>query len=183
MLADDRPEFLGWKRVDAGWLCTCGMLLPTCPADTCITPLPPDTCPECKQSGFDFGQGKRRRGRPSKMERSKRAMKEAPKSIENRPTTMKWYWLSFCDPDRPTGSQFLGAAIVAASGEIEAVKVSHVLGCNPGGEVVMVEVPQCGEEANTVLKKWSDRLFTRDETDAFDIELKQAKANDDHQGT
>jgi len=45
------------------------------------------------------------------------------------------YWLSFADPRRPEGKQFLGVAIVRATQAIEAVKVSHALGINPGGEV------------------------------------------------
>lgn len=50
------------------------------------------------------------------------------------------YWLSFADPARPTGQQFLGVAIVRARLPLEAVKVSHALGINPGGEVQMMPV-------------------------------------------
>lgn len=48
---------------------------------------------------------------------------------------VKTWWLSFADPLRPKGQQFLGVAIVDAIGFIEAVKVTHLLGINPGGEV------------------------------------------------
>lgn len=45
-------------------------------------------------------------------------------------------WLSFADPTRPTGRQFLGAAIVRADRIITAVRRAHALGINPGGEVM-----------------------------------------------
>ncbi len=67
----------------------------------------------------------------------------------------KVFWLSFCDGDKPTGEQFLGAAIVEVTAEeadaaaIEvmlrfplaqpgaewlaaASRKAHALGCNPG---------------------------------------------------
>lgn len=48
---------------------------------------------------------------------------------------MKKWWLSFADPEKPKGSQFLGAAIICATRFDEAVVVSHIKGINPGGEV------------------------------------------------
>ncbi len=45
-----------------------------------------------------------------------------------------WY-LSFADPERETGTQYLGACIVRAHSYLEAVEVTHVLGINPGGAV------------------------------------------------
>lgn len=45
------------------------------------------------------------------------------------------WWLSFCDPGKPNGHQFLGVAIVKAPGFMHAVDKAHVLGINPGGEV------------------------------------------------
>lgn len=76
----------------------------------------------------------------------------------------KVFWLSFCDADRPKGTQFLGACLIdvtaaeADNAEIEvllkfpfaepdsewlaaAVKKAHRLGCNPGGEVASLEIP------------------------------------------
>jgi hypothetical protein len=47
---------------------------------------------------------------------------------------MLW-WLSFCDPDRPKGSQLLGVSIITAESMEEAITRSWMLGCNPGGEV------------------------------------------------
>ena len=73
------------------------------------------------------------------------------------------YWLSFCDPDRPTGAQFLGACVVdvtnadrlAVRAEVRAQfpqarpgaewiaaagRKAWALGCNPGGEMLCVEL-------------------------------------------
>lgn len=73
-----------------------------------------------------------------------------------------YYWLSFCDPDREEGDQFLGAAIVPASNGIEAaVSVAWDLGCNPGGEVVMIELPE-GD-----LSKYAGKLMNRQEAESW----------------
>lgn len=53
-----------------------------------------------------------------------------------------WWWMSFADPHRPTGQQFLGVAIVRASGEASAVTESHQLGVNPGGEIALAPIPE-----------------------------------------
>lgn len=49
-----------------------------------------------------------------------------------------WFYLSFCDPDRPKGKQFLGGCYVPAHDAAGAVTFSHLLTCNPGGEVAVV---------------------------------------------
>lgn len=77
---------------------------------------------------------------------------------------MKTMWLSFCDPDKPEGEQFLGACVVdvtdedAAEAKEEllekfprhlpgaewvraACRTAHLMGCNPGGEVGAWELP------------------------------------------
>lgn len=45
------------------------------------------------------------------------------------------WWLSFTDPSRPVGDQFLGVAIVYAPGNVHAIQMAHFLGINPGGQV------------------------------------------------
>jgi hypothetical protein len=73
-------------------------------------------------------------------------------------------WLSFCDPDRPVGEHFLGVALVEVEDEeiadarlevaqrfpharpgaeivLAATRKAHLLGCNPGGEVLSAEMP------------------------------------------
>jgi hypothetical protein len=69
------------------------------------------------------------------------------------------WWLSFCDPDLPEGSQFLGAAIVQAPTLAAAITRSHVAGCNPGGEV-QVAGPLA---VDSIGPEWRDRLLTKDE--------------------
>ncbi len=54
---------------------------------------------------------------------------------------LHWFWLSFCDPDKPQGSQFLGACIVRAEGPANALAESHRAKCNPGGEVQIMQLP------------------------------------------
>jgi|HubBroStandDraft_4_1064222.scaffolds.fasta_scaffold116597_4 hypothetical protein len=58
----------------------------------------------------------------------------------------KFFWLSFCDPDKPKGSQFLGANIIEASDAIMAHFGSGIYGCNPGGEVKIIEIPQTAND-------------------------------------
>lgn len=76
----------------------------------------------------------------------------------------KVFWLSFCDPERPTGQQFLGACLVRVTEAEAAAALERViarfpdtplgaewlaaacakagaLGCNPGGEVASAEIP------------------------------------------
>lgn len=79
-------------------------------------------------------------------------------------TGRKVFWLSFCDGTKPRGEQFLGACVVdvtaaeADAAEIDmllrfplampgnewlaaAISKAHRLGCNPGGEVASMELP------------------------------------------
>lgn len=51
------------------------------------------------------------------------------------------HWLSFADPKRPSGEQFLGVAIIEAPDFLTAVLLSHSLGANPGGEVMGAAYP------------------------------------------
>lgn len=62
-----------------------------------------------------------------------------------------WYYLSFADE---TG--FLGACIVNALGYADAMRQSHIAGCNPGGEVSTVKIPD-----DAPLKdEWKNRLLS-----------------------
>lgn len=88
---------------------------------------------------------------------------------------MRWFWLSFADPDLPEGSQFLGAIIIDVSAkDIEmlvdvddraamlrgrgqeedlpfycATMRCHLLGINPGGECRGGEIPTDLVESET----------------------------------
>jgi hypothetical protein len=54
----------------------------------------------------------------------------------------KWWWLSFCDPSQAEGQQFLGVALVPGDGMVMAALNAHARGCNPGGEVSGIELPE-----------------------------------------
>lgn len=54
---------------------------------------------------------------------------------------MKRFWLSFCDPKKPEGEQFLGVSIVEAPHFTLAAPTAWTLGCNPCGEVQITELP------------------------------------------
>lgn len=58
---------------------------------------------------------------------------------------MPLFYLSFCDPEKPKGSQFLGGCIVEAPSFISAAPAAHSKGCNPGGAVTIVEIPAHAE--------------------------------------
>lgn len=82
---------------------------------------------------------------------------------------MAQHYLSFADPDLPEGTQFLGAAIVesdAALGFVGAVTVAHMLGINPGGEVMGIALPD-----DWVPAKWTGRLLSRADLDQMDVEM------------
>ena len=46
-----------------------------------------------------------------------------------------WY-LSFADPEKPEGQQWLGACAVQANGFLDAVCAATLHGCNPGGQAI-----------------------------------------------
>lgn len=50
------------------------------------------------------------------------------------------FWLSFCDESAPEGEQFKGAALVEADDLKGAVGRAWATGCNPGGQVMSVEL-------------------------------------------
>jgi hypothetical protein len=70
--------------------------------------------------------------------------------------------LSFADPNRPKGTQFLGFAYVRADSFGDAVQATWRLGINPGGEVMGWEFP------DTVPDRFRDRLLTRAEAEECD---------------
>lgn len=70
-----------------------------------------------------------------------------------------YYWLSFVDPGR---GNFLGGCMVEAVGRIDAVRRSHQLGVNPGGEVAIIgPVP-----VDKMPAEYADRLLS-----AADVEM------------
>ena len=69
------------------------------------------------------------------------------------------FWLSFADPGKPEGTQFLGVAIIQGATLAAAITRSHMLKVNPGGEIA----PMGPIEAKYIAGEWRDRLLTRDE--------------------
>ena len=83
---------------------------------------------------------------------------------ELRNGKIKNWWLSFCDPDSPKGSQFLGVIITQACGAAHAIQKTHDLGINPGGEVFLVETDETNLE-------YFDRFLTQEELGAIGFDL------------
>ena len=75
---------------------------------------------------------------------------------------MGLFWLSFADPDKPKGSQFLGVAIVEAESFHEALTQAWALGCNPGGEVAGSDV---SDGDFKLPQEFVHRLLDREEID------------------
>lgn len=87
------------------------------------------------------------------------------------------HWLSFADPDRPEGDQFLGVCIVKARGFLLAVEKARALGINPGGEVQGIEAPQDVVSVVAGIPDLLDRLYkTRAEAEAVDTRIAAALA-------
>ena len=81
---------------------------------------------------------------------------------------MTWFWLSFADPNKPRGTQFLGASIVLASGFLEAVQKAHALGINPVGEIRGYPMPSAPE------KRHQHRLLLPGSKDLEEIGVRAA---------
>jgi hypothetical protein len=52
-----------------------------------------------------------------------------------------FWWLSFSDPRRPEGQQFIGVLIMEGMTLPEVIMESHARGLNPGGECQFVKIP------------------------------------------
>jgi hypothetical protein len=80
-----------------------------------------------------------------------------------------WWWLSFADPTRPAGSQFLGVAIVRGLDVGSAVMEAHSLGINPGGEVMGQEWANVAEPP----RRFRNTLLSREDIAAMDAALEE----------
>lgn len=88
---------------------------------------------------------------------------------------MAMFWLSFADPKRPKGTQFLGAAIVEASTFDLAIREAWHRGVNPGGEVQGIAIDKA--DADRVPREWVNRLLNRQQCLEFDATLTKIKAH------
>ena len=64
---------------------------------------------------------------------------------------MKYFYMSFCDVNRPTGQKFLGATVVQAEDEKSAFERATELGINPGGEVAFYPLKSLPSEGQHYL--------------------------------
>lgn len=76
-----------------------------------------------------------------------------------------WYWLSYCDPSKPRGKQFLGVAVVRAHGVVTAAQRAWKLKINPGGEMVCYDLPDGMIE--TIPENLRERLLTKAEAESL----------------
>jgi hypothetical protein len=80
--------------------------------------------------------------------------------VTDGPPHRLWWLLSFCDPLRPKGTQYLGGAVVEAPDMASAITISHLLGINPGGAVAAIAVSAPSFDAS-----YLNRRLTRDEVE------------------
>lgn len=83
-------------------------------------------------------------------------------------------YLSFADPDRPKGTQWLGASIVSVDSEMEAIAASWLFGCNPGGEVVFQAFPE--EIVPKVPQRFLNRLLSLEDVQEMDTVILRGEA-------
>lgn len=81
------------------------------------------------------------------------------------------WWLSFINPTKQRGSQFLGVVILDADSLGHAIQRAWQLKINPGGECMGIELP---EEARAEHAPYMDRLLTEEE--AMQIGMRQDEA-------
>lgn len=73
---------------------------------------------------------------------------------------MGLWWLSFADPKKEPGSQFLGVIIIRARGMREAMSDCWDQGINPGGEVRGVDLGN-----PNIHPKYLGRLLTKEQAE------------------
>lgn len=79
------------------------------------------------------------------------------KDLEQRE---RWWWLSFADPNKEPGEQFLGVIITLAGGIGEATQKLWDMGINPGGEVKAYPYP---EDEEPPPEEYRNKLLSRDQ--------------------
>lgn len=69
-----------------------------------------------------------------------------------------FFYMSFADPELPTGTQFLGCTIVEADNPYAAMRKSWQLGINPGGSVKFAQLESVPEEAQDMIHRLVPRV-------------------------
>jgi len=65
-----------------------------------------------------------------------------------------WWWLSFMDPKKPAGSRFLGVIVIEAASFDMAIRTTHAMWINPGGEVR-------SHYLGSIKPTWPEEAFSR----------------------
>jgi hypothetical protein len=77
---------------------------------------------------------------------------------------MPFYYLSFCDPGKPNGTQFLGATLVEADDPSDMLTKTHANGTNPGGEVEFLELDfESIDDLPAASRSYLNRFVPREE--------------------
>jgi len=75
---------------------------------------------------------------------------------------IKTYYMSFCDPDKPEGKQYLGSIIIDGADVKDALKNSRIFSINPGGEVMFIDITKVTDKIKSTHKY---RLLNEEEVD------------------
>lgn len=100
------------------------------------------------------------------------ALQYVPEPVDETVTNdapKSWFWLSFADPQRPKGEQFLGATIIEAHSFDAALRRAWHRGVNPGGEVRGTQLPD--DWIKRVPQSYHGRVLTRAECQEIDAIL------------
>ena len=77
----------------------------------------------------------------------------------------KIWWLSFCDTDKPKGTQFQGVIIIKAMGLADATYRTHKLGINPGGEIQAYDLSELPNDYSKV----GEKLLSKEQLKEFGL--------------
>jgi hypothetical protein len=89
---------------------------------------------------------------------------------------MNTYFMSFVDFDKDQEQEFIGACIVRAKNSEDAPQEAWRRGCNPGGEMIGLLVP----DDRLPDERWYNRTLTREEVEDMgeEVRLKYGVVND-----
>jgi hypothetical protein len=83
---------------------------------------------------------------------------------------MNWWWLSFCDLDKPEGERFLGVVIIQGTDLVNAAARAARKELNPGGEIKGAPIPVDLPTAFTA--EFCERLLNKFEAKRADHALR-----------
>lgn len=108
---------------------------------------------------------------------------------------MTYWWLSFADPHKSKGQQFLGVVIVNSeeytgtypmplrakdNDFARAVQYSHILHLNPGGEVEGYPLTDLRPGELAIIQKWEKQLLTKEQAAEIDNEIEFWRETNGH---